>query len=94
MQSDNDYLERMVNGLEKLKKAQGNTQKKAQLKTLRVPSMNIVALWIKYPGNNNDQFYLTRGINQPETVLSEKEFFSLLRTLKTKVEKQDDTMGV
>lgn len=93
LNADQNYLDHVISGLEKLKKAATTADKSVQLRTLRVPALNIEALWIKKPGKNNDQFYLTRSFNEQETIYSEKHFFSLLRTLKSAVDKQDDTMG-
>ena len=59
--------------------------------------MNLEAIWLRYPGRNNDLFKLTRSFDTPgfdsNKVYSEREFTALLQKAAAAVKNMDDEMG-
>jgi Papain-like cysteine protease AvrRpt2 len=93
MNADVKYIGALDSGMERLKEAAKTRKNQGELKLLKVPGLNLEALWLNYEGKNEDLFYLVRHFEPRAEVMSEKAFHDLLRTLKTKFEKQDDAMG-
>jgi hypothetical protein len=87
----------MDHALELLKQYDSKIQGKGEQRSVRVPALNLEAIWLRYPGRNNDLFKLTRSFDTPgfdsNKVYREREFTELLQKGSAVVKKMDDEMG-
>jgi hypothetical protein len=95
--SDSRLFDEMDHALELLKQYDSKIKGKGELRSVRVPALNLEAIWLRYPGRNNDLFKLTRSFDTPgfdsNKVYREREFTELLQKGSAVVKNMDDEMG-
>ncbi|MVT07940.1 papain-like cysteine protease family protein [Chitinophaga tropicalis] len=91
--TDDDYLNRIENGMEKIKTSLRDKEVEGEMRLLKFPALNLEALWL-YTGNKKtDRYYLLRHFGQDDAVLDEARFNEIVLKQKAVAEKQDDLMG-
>ena len=97
IQRDQALFEAMDRGLAALKDRAGGTEEQPELRSLRVPALNIEALWLHYPEGGKDAFRLMRSFETPgfdaNTVYDEAEFKKLLTSAAASLQGMDDEKG-
>jgi hypothetical protein len=91
--TDDDYLSRIENGMERIKASLREKQIEGELRVLKFPALNLEALWLRTEGREDDRYYLLRHFGEEDTVLDEGRFRELVFKQKAVAEKQDDLMG-
>lgn len=91
--TDNDYLHRIENGMERIKSSLQEKEIEGEMRVLKFPALNLEALWLHTEGRENDRYFLIRHFGQEETVLDETSFKELVLRQKAVTERQDDLMG-
>lgn len=91
--TDDDYLARIENGMEKLKASLRDKNVEGELRLLKFPALNLEALWLHTDAKENDRYYLLRHFGPEDSVLDEARFNEMVMRQKAVVEKQDDMMG-
>jgi len=91
--TDDDYLHRIENGMEKIKSSLQQKEIEGEMRVLKFPALNLEALWLHTDGKENDRYYLLRHFGQEDTVLNEGSFKELVLRQKAVAERQDDLMG-
>jgi len=91
--TDDDYLSRIENGMEKIKSSLQEKEIEGEMSVLKFPALNLEALWLRTGDKENDRYYLLRHFGQEDNVLSEGNFKELVFRQKAVAEKQDDLMG-
>ena len=90
-------FEAMDRGLAALKERAGGSEEQPELRSLRVPALNIEALWLHYPEGGKDAFRLMRSFETPgfdaNTVYDEAEFKKLLAGAAASLQGMDDEKG-
>ncbi|PSL19567.1 papain-like cysteine protease family protein [Chitinophaga ginsengisoli] len=91
--TDDDYLNRIENGMEKIKSSLREKEIEGEMRVLKFPALNLEALWLRTENKENDRYYLLRHFGQEDNVLNEGSFKELVFRQKAVTEKQDDLMG-
>ena len=95
--SDARLFDAIDAGLDILKRHTSGIRATPELRSIRIPALNIEALWLHYPGATEDQFTLTRSFETPgfdrNRIYSEKDFTALLIAAAANARKIDDEMG-
>lgn len=91
--TDKAYMETVEEGIELLKQRSADRKDEMVLNLLKIPALNLEALWLKGTAKNADLFYLVRNASEANGVLSQAEFNAIVIRQKALVERQDDTMG-
>lgn len=95
--SDSRLFDEIENGLGVLEKYDKDIRATPELRSIRIPGLNLEALWLHYPGKHNDVFKLTRTFETPgferNKVYEEEEFSSLLIKASAAIRKMDGEMG-
>ena len=91
--TDDDYLSRIENGMEKIKSSLREKEIEGEMRVLKFPALNLEALWLRTESKENDRYYLLRHFGQEDNVLNEGSFKELVFRQKAVTEKQDDLMG-
>jgi hypothetical protein len=91
--TDDEYLNRIENGMEKIKSSLQEKEIEGEMRVLKFPALNLEALWLRTENKENDRYYLLRHFGQEDTVLNEGSFKEVVFRQKAVTEKQDDLMG-
>lgn len=91
--TDDEYLNRIEDGMEKLKVSMKDKEIEGELRLLKFPALNLEALWLHTNGNGQDRYFMTRQFGQQDTVMNEGDFHKLILKQKEVTEKQDELMG-
>lgn len=91
--TDDDYLGRIEDGMEKIKTSMRDKTGEGELRLLKFPALNLEALWLHTASKENDRYYLLRHFGQEDKVMDETSFRELVLRQKAVAEKQDDLMG-
>jgi hypothetical protein len=91
--TDDSYLNRIEDGMEKIKTSLRDKAVDGELRLLKFPALNLEALWLHTDAKDNDRYYLLRHFGQEDNVMNESTFRELVLKQKAVVEKQDDLMG-
>jgi hypothetical protein len=96
MNTSQALFELVNSALGKLKSASKERKTPGELRLLKVPALNMEALWLAYPGRTPDLFTILPRFQYEhfdnDKVYEEAEFLKLLSKAGSQV-KQDDTMG-
>ena len=96
MSASQALFELMNSALGKLKSASKERKTPGELRLLKIPALNMEALWLAYPGRTPDFFTILPRFQYEyfdnDKVYEEGEFLKLLNKAASHV-KQDDTMG-
>jgi len=96
MNTSQPFFELMDSALGKLKSASKEHKAQGELRLLKVPALNMEALWLAYPGRTPDLFTILPRFHYEhfdnDKVYEEAEFVKLLSKAASKVT-QDDTIG-
>jgi len=87
------FLRVMDTGIGRLTSSTKDKDVQGELRVLKIPALNIEALWLHFEGKDGDLFYLIRQFDDNYDVMDEKAFYELLRSSKSKLGKQDDLLG-
>ena len=97
MNSDPHLLDAIDTALDVLKHHDAKIKATPELRSIRIPALNIEALWLHYAGATEDQFKLIRTFETPgfdgNRVYGEAEFTALLLSASAAAKKMDDEMG-
>ncbi|GAA0564943.1 papain-like cysteine protease family protein [Chitinophaga japonensis] len=91
--TDDDYLARIENGMEKLKASLRDKNVEGELRLLKFPALNLEALWLHTGNREDDRYYLLRHFGKEDSVLDEQRFQEQVREQKAIAAQQDDLMG-
>ncbi|HKR07324.1 MAG TPA: papain-like cysteine protease family protein [Bacteroidia bacterium] len=95
--TDEKYFGLIDQGLERLKNVSSDDKNLPELRHIRVPALNIEALWLHREGKDKNSITLIRHLYKDifdyNKVYSEKEFFDLLKKVASGLKGMDDTMG-
>jgi papain like cysteine protease AvrRpt2 len=96
MNTSQPFFVLMDGALGKLKSVSKERKTPGELRLLKVPALNLEALWLAYTGDTQGQFAILPRFQYElfdnDKVYEEAEFLKLLSKAAAKV-KQDDTMG-
>ncbi len=97
MNSDAAFFTAIDQGLAALKDHAAKYDAEPELRSMRVPALNLEALWLHYPEGGKDAFKLLRSFDTPgfdaNTVYDEAEFKKLLSEAASSLKDMDDEMG-
>ena len=95
--SDQRLFVALDTGLDVLKRHDTKIKAVPELRSIRVPALNIEALWLHYDGATEDQFKLIRSFETPgfdsNRVYGETEFITMIISGSAAVKEMDDEMG-
>ena len=97
LSSDAEYLGTIEDGLDSLKRKDEDYDETGELRVIRVPALNIEALWLHYEEGASDLITVIRGVNSSQidrgVIYSKDDFVSRLAKLAADFKEFDDTMG-
>jgi hypothetical protein len=93
LNTNDEFLRAMDTGIGRLASITKDKDLQGELRVVKIPALNIEALWLNFEGKDSDLFYLVRQFDENPDVMDEKTFYEFLRSAKTKQGKMDDTMG-
>lgn len=95
--NDARLIEAIDRGLAALKEHVAETKEPPELRSIRVPALNLEALWLHYDGGGKDAFALLRAFETPgfdsNRIYDEDEFKKLLSEAAASLKSMDDEMG-
>jgi hypothetical protein len=95
MSASPKYLEPFTRGLEQVLAVLSNNAQEAELKLLRVPSLNFEALWVNYDGDTEDVIVPLRAVGRltPNQRVTFSEAMNALQEAARPLAQMDDMMG-
>ena len=97
MNTDQNFFQLFNHSISELKMADSKNKSKGELRIIRIPALNMEAVWLSYTGNVNGMVSVIPRFDyefvKTNKVYSEDEFARLLIKQASKLEKFDDTMG-
>jgi hypothetical protein len=96
MNTSQAFFDLMNNAIGKLKSAVKERKTPGELRLLKVPALNLEAMWLAYPDKTQGRLAILPRFQyenfESDKVYDEAEFLKLLSKTAARI-KQDDTMG-
>ena len=87
------YFTNFENALNRLKR-EGNEDYPGELRAIRVPALNLEAVWVHYDDPQHDKFVLVRQFGEDgRKVFNQAEFMEYLNRQKAQMGQMDELMG-
>lgn len=98
MQVSPAYFQQFDEGLSKLKAAAESRKELGEIRSIKVPALNIEALWLNYESKGDDLIVPLKRFENDSSIdwnktYTEREFMAVLRELAKKINLQDDLLG-
>ena len=88
-----EYFTNFENALNRLKR-EGNEDYPGELRAIRVPALNLEAVWVHYDDPQHDKFVLVRQFGEDgRKVFNQAEFMEYLNRQKAQMGQMDELMG-
>lgn len=95
--SDPRLFDAIDAGLDVFKRHDAKNRATPELRSIRIPALNIESLWLHYEGATEDQFMLIRGFETPgfdsNRIYGEEEFTALVVAASAGLKEMDEEMG-
>ena len=97
MNANKSFFDQMDHAMSRLKEADKRNKSKGEIRTLRIPALNMEAIWLNYPDRTEDLVAMLPRFEykniQSGKVYTLKEFSELLQKEKKQLGEYDETMG-
>lgn len=97
MNTNKNFFDMMNSSMSRLKLEDQKNKLTGELRMMRIPALNMEALWLNYPGRTEDLVCVlprfSYNVLKAETVYPISEFLKLLQKEKSKMGKFDDLLG-
>ncbi len=97
MNANKSFFEQMDSSMSRLKLANKRNKSVGELRMIRIPALNMEAVWLNYSDRTEDLISVLPRFDyhhiKPNTVYTSKEFLELLQKEKRQIGEFDDTMG-